>query len=112
MDAVIRGLVVYFFLLLIFRIAGKQTLSETTNFDLVMLLIISETVQGALVGSDHSMTKALLLVITLIGTTVVLSLIKQRSTTVEKWLDGTPTVIIEDGKLLKDRMDKIRVDEN
>jgi uncharacterized membrane protein YcaP (DUF421 family) len=112
MESVIRGLTVYAFLLLIFRIAGKRTLSETTNFDLVMLLIISETTQQAMVDSDHSVTNSFLLIMTLIGASVVLSLLKLRFPLLEKWLDGTPTLILENGKLHKDRMAKMRVDEN
>lgn len=112
MESVIRGLIVYFFLLLIFRISGKRTLSETTSFDLVLLLIISETTQQAMVDSDHSITNGFLLIMTLIGTSVGLSLLKQKFPALEKWLDGTPTIIIENGKMLKDRMNGVRVDEN
>jgi uncharacterized membrane protein YcaP (DUF421 family) len=111
MESVIRGLVVYFFLLLVFRISGKRTLSENTSFDLVMLLIISETTQQAMVDGDHSIMNAFLLIITLIGASVGMSLLKQRLPALDKWLDGSPLVIIQDGKLLKDRMDKVRVDE-
>lgn len=111
MESVIRGLVVYVFLLLIFRIAGKRTLSENTNFDLVLLLIISETTQQAMVDNDHSITNGFLLIMTLIGAGIGLSLLKQRFPTLEKWLDGTPLVIIENGKVLRDRMDKTRVEE-
>ena len=111
MESVIRGLIVYSFLLLLFRISGKRTLTENTNFDLVLLLIISETTQQSMVDNDHSVTNGFLLIMTLIGTSVGLSLLKQRMPSLEKWLDGTALVIIENGKLHKDRMDKVRVDE-
>src|SRR5688500_17243780 len=106
MESVIRGLLVYFFLLLIFRISGKRTLSENTNFDLVLLLIISETTQQAMVDDDHSITNGFLLIMTLIGASIALSLLKQRFPALDKWLDGTPLVIMENGKPLKDRMNK------
>jgi uncharacterized membrane protein YcaP (DUF421 family) len=111
MESVIRGLVVYVFLLLIFRISGKRTLSENTNFDLVLLLIISETTQEAMVDNDHSITNGFLLIMTLIGAGIGLSLLKQRFPALEQWLEGTPLIIIENGKVLRDRMDKTRVDE-
>jgi uncharacterized membrane protein YcaP (DUF421 family) len=111
MDAIVRAVVIYFFLLIVFRLAGKRTLSETTNFELVLLLIISEVTQEAMVDDDHSMTNAILLILTLVGTSVVLLMLKQRFPNLEKWLDGTSVVIIEDGKMHKDRMDKLRVDE-
>ncbi|MBD0373739.1 MAG: DUF421 domain-containing protein [Pyrinomonadaceae bacterium] len=112
MDSVIRGLVVYFFLLVIFRISGKRTISEATSFELVLLLIISETTQQAMVDSDHSITNAFLLIITLIGTSVALSLIKHKLPFFERWLEGLPFVIVEKGKLHKERMNKARIDES
>lgn len=111
MESVIRGLVVYLFLFFIFRISGKRTLTENTNFDLVMLLIISETTQQAMVDSDHSVANAFLLIMTLVGASVGLSLLKQRVPALDKWVDGTALVIVENGAMHKDRMQKVRVDE-
>jgi uncharacterized membrane protein YcaP (DUF421 family) len=111
MESVIRGLVVYAFLLLVFRLAGKRTLAESTNFELVLLLIISETTQQAMVNNDHSVTNGFLLILTLVGCTVTLSWLKQRFPTWEKILDDVPTIIVENGHMLHDRMQKLRVDE-
>ena len=110
MDSVIRGAVVYLFCLLVFRIAGKRTMTQVTTFDFVLLLIISETTQQAMIDSDHSITNAALLILTLVGLDIGLSLWKQRSSTVDKILDDVPLIIVEEGKLLQDRMDKSRVD--
>lgn len=112
MDSVIRGLVVYVFLLVVFRLAGKRTLSQATPFDLVLLLIISETTQQAMVDGDHSMTNAFLLIVTLVGTSILLSLVKQRSPAIDRLLEGQPLVLVDRGRLLTDRMAKVRVDEN
>ena len=112
MDAILRGLVVYFFLFIVFRISGKRTLSQTTNFDLVLLLIISETTQQAMVDSDHSITNSFLLIMTLVGTSVALSLLKQRIPALEKWLDSAPLVLVENGQMLTERMTKSRIDES
>ncbi len=96
---------------MIFRIAGRRTLAEMTSFDFVLLLIVSEATQQGLLGNDFSLTNAFLVILTLIGLDVTLSLWKQRSPRVEKLLDGVPMVIVEDGRPLKDRMDKARIDE-
>lgn len=112
MESVIRGLVVFFFLLLVFRISGKRTLAEASTFDLVLLLIISETTQQAMVDGDHSMTNAAILILTLTGASVALSLIKQWSPLADRWVDGVPLVVVADGILLHDRMNKERIDEN
>jgi uncharacterized membrane protein YcaP (DUF421 family) len=111
MDAVLRGLSVYIFLLIIFRISGKRSLGQVTSFDFVLLLIIAETTQQALLGDDYSVTNAFLLIGTLVGIDIGLSLLKQRSAKLDQLLEGAPLVIVEDGKPLKDRMDKARVDE-
>lgn len=112
MDAVLHGLAVYIFLLIVFRIAGKRSVAEVTTFDFILILIIAEATQQALLGQDYSITNAFLLIITLLGADILMSLIKQRSPQAEKWLDGVPLVIVENGRPLHDRMDKARVDES
>ncbi len=109
MDSVIRALVVYVFLLVVFRIAGKRTLAETSNFELVVLLIISETTQQAMIDSDHSMTNAALVIITLLGISIGLSLLKERFPKVERVLEGTSVVLMENGHLQWDRLKATRV---
>lgn len=112
MESVIRALVVYFVLLLIFRIAGRRTLSQTSEFELVLLLIISETVQEALVDNDHSMTNAFVLIVTLVGTTIVLAFAKHRWPALGKWLDGLPVLAVHRGKPRREVLDAERVDES
>jgi uncharacterized membrane protein YcaP (DUF421 family) len=112
MDAVIRGAVVYLFLLVLFRLSGQRALAQVTTFDFVLLLIISEASQQALIGNDNSMTHAALVVTTLVGLNILLSVIKQRSKRLEKILEDVPLVLVDDGKPLRERMDKVRVDED
>jgi uncharacterized membrane protein YcaP (DUF421 family) len=111
MDVVLRTTVVFGFLLLVFRIAGRRTLAQMTSFDFILLLIISEATQQAMLGDDFSVTTAFLAIITLIGFDILLSLCKQRFPSLERWLDGLPTVIVQDGHPFKDRMIRARVDE-
>jgi uncharacterized membrane protein YcaP (DUF421 family) len=111
MDSVIRGLIVYFFLLVVFRISGKQTLSQATSFDLVLLLIISETTQQAMVDNDHSITNGFLLIITLVGTTVVLAALKQFFPRLDTILEGQPVIVVDKGRLVHRVMQKSRVNE-
>lgn len=111
MEAVIRALVVYFILLVIFRIAGKRTLSQASEFELVLLLIISETVQEALVDDDHSMTHAVLLILTLVGTSIVLSVAKRRWPGMARWMDGLPVMVMRRSQPVQEVMNAERVDE-
>jgi uncharacterized membrane protein YcaP (DUF421 family) len=110
MDSVVRAFVVYVVLLLLFRLAGKRTLAQVTTFDFVLLLIISEAIQQALVDGDNSMTNAFLLVATLIGLNIAFSEIKQRFKPAEHVMDSLPLLIVENGNALQDRMTKERVD--
>lgn len=111
MNVVIRVLGVYIFLLIIMRFAGKRSLAQMTMFDFVLLLILSETTQQALVGNDYSLTKSFLAILLLVSAEVGLSILKHKVPAVEKWLDGTPTIIVQNGKMLKDRTDWSRIDE-
>ncbi len=111
MDSVVRVLVIYAFLLAVFRLAGSRTLSEMTTFDLLLLLIISETTSQFLVGQDSSMINSFLLILTFVAADVGLSLLKQRSRTANRVIDGAPVVIVERGRPLRDRMASARVDE-
>lgn len=111
METVIRGFVVYVFLLIVFRFAGKRTLSQASTFDLVLLLIISETTQQAMIDSDHSLTGGALLILTLVGTDIAFSLLKLWLPAVENIMEGKALILVENGQLNKKHMRRERVDE-
>jgi uncharacterized membrane protein YcaP (DUF421 family) len=111
MDSVLRAAAIYLFLLALFRIAGKRTLSETTTLDFVLLLIIGEATQQALLGEDFSLTNAFLVILTLIGIDIAMSLLQQRWPRWERWLEGEPLVIVDQGQPLRERMKRMRVSE-
>ena len=111
MDAVLRAAVTYFILLLIFRAAGKRSLAEMTAFDFILLLIISETTQSALVDGNNSLTNTVLLVVTMVGLDIALSYVKEWVRPLEKAMDSVPLIILAYGVPLDDRMRKARVDE-
>jgi len=102
---------IYLFLLVLFRLAGKRTLSQITTFDFVMLLIIAEVTQQALVAQDYSTTNSLVLIVTLVGLDILISLLKGRFETLDMIVESEPLVIVEKGKIHYDRMRKSRVDE-
>lgn len=111
MDSVLRAAAIYIALMIIMRIAGKRSLAQITTFDFILLLIIGEATQQALLGQDYSVTNALIVIVTLVLLDIGLSLLKRRSKAIDKLLEDTPLVIVEDGAALKDRMRKARVDE-
>lgn len=111
MDAVLRALAIYLFLVVVFRISGKRTLAEVTTFDFVLLLIISEATQQALLGDDFSVTMAFLVITTLIGLDIFFSLVQRRFKPVDRLMSGLPLVLVDNGRLLHERLKKVRVDE-
>jgi uncharacterized membrane protein YcaP (DUF421 family) len=110
MDAIVRVVVMYAFMLLVFRLAGKRTLGEATIFDFLLLLVISETTQQALLGDDPSLTHSMLAIVTFLTLNIGMSLVKQRSPAIERLLEDAPTLIVRDGQMLEDRMNRARVD--
>ena len=111
MESVLRATAIYVVLLIVFRIAGRRTLSEMTSFDFVLLLIIGEATQQALLGEDFSLTNAFLVIITLLAIDVGMSLWKQHSEAANRIIEGVPTILVDHGRPLKALMDKARVRE-
>lgn len=111
MDSVLRAGAMYFALMVLFKIAGRRSLAELTTFDLVLLMMIGEATQQALLGDDFSLTNGILVIVTLIGIDVCLWLLKQRYGWVSRLIDGEPTIIAENGKLLHRRLRHARLIE-
>ena len=112
MESVIRAAAVYLMLLMVFRVSGNRSIGQITAFDFILLLIISEAIQQAMITNDYSLMNAFLLVITLVGLDIMMSLWKQKSDRVARILDGVPIMVVENGKLYHDRMQKERVNES
>ena len=111
MDAILRGFIMYLFLLVLFRIAGRRTLGQMTNFDFVLLLIISEATQNAMIGNDFSVTNGILVILSLVGLDIDFSILKQRFPILNRHLDGLPLVLVDQGRPVQELMRKTRVDE-
>lgn len=110
MELIIRGAAVYLFLLVLFRLLGKRSLSETTTFDFVLLLIIGEATQQALLGNDFSVTNALVMITVLMGIDLVFMKLKGRYKKLDRLLEGAPLILVDHGKPLRVRMKESHVD--
>jgi uncharacterized membrane protein YcaP (DUF421 family) len=111
MESVLRVATVYLFLMLLFRLAGRRTLADISPFDFVLLLIISELVQQAIVADDPSLTNAFVLCTTLVLLDIGLSLWKQRSPRIERLLEGSPVLLVQHGEPIQEALRVMRVDE-
>jgi uncharacterized membrane protein YcaP (DUF421 family) len=109
MNAVLRPLLIYLLLLLVFRLTGKRSIGEITTFDFILLLVVSEAVSSALLAQDHSITAALIAVVTLVGLDILLSLAKQKWQWLDRALEDVPVVLYRDGKLQQERLVKERI---
>lgn len=111
MDAVLRAGAIYLVRMLIFRITGKRSPAQITTFDFVLLLVIGEATQQALLGNDFSIVNAVIVIVTLLGLDLGLSLLQSRFPRLGPWLDDVPLVLVEHGQVLQKRMDKSRISE-
>lgn len=98
-ELILRSTVVFIFLFLVIRIWGRKHLGSLSPFDFILLLIISEAVQNALVSDDKSVSGAMVTVITMILLNVVLNKLTFNFKNMEKLIDGEPIILIEDGKV-------------
>ena len=105
-----RAAAIYMFLLVIFRITGKRSLAQITTFDFVLLLIIGEATQQALLGDDFSIINAWIVIGTLMMLEVGLSFVKEKWPGMDAVMESRPVVIVENGRLIQDRARPERVD--
>lgn len=110
MPLVMKAAITYVVITLVLRMAGKRTFGQLTSFDLVLLLIISEATQQALIGDDFSLTRSILVIVTLVTIDIGVSLLKQRVPKVDRGLDSLPVILVENGEVFEDRLQKSRVD--
>ncbi|GGL53365.1 DUF421 domain-containing protein [Wenxinia marina] len=109
MESVFRGVAVYLVLLIVVRLSGRRTLAQTTPFDFVLLLIVAETTQQALLGDDFSVTNAAVLIVTLFTMDILLTFLKRRADWLARFIDGVPTVLIAKGEPDWEAMHRARV---
>lgn len=104
MIPVVRAIAVYGFLLVLMRLMGKRSLAQVTVFDLLVLLIISEATQQGMTGNDFSVTNSIILVTTLVLLQRAADKLTNRSPRSDRLLNDVPTVIVQDGRPIADRM--------
>lgn len=104
-EKAIRTLLVYAAVLLGLKLAGKRELSQLNPFDLVVLLLLSNTVQNAIIGNDNSVTGGLFGAAVLLLTNHFLVRYLFKSGRLDK-VEGSPDVLVTDGRILRDRLDR------
>src|SRR5438093_10510014 len=108
-EKVLRSVVVYLFMLLAFRFTGKRQVGQLTPFDLVVLLIISNVVQNAVIGPDNSLGGGLLGAGVILGLNYAVVELTFRSKRLRRLLEATPTLLIHNGRILYPNLRKDRL---
>jgi uncharacterized membrane protein YcaP (DUF421 family) len=101
-EKMVRPIVVYAFLIIGLRLAGKRELAQLNPFDLVVLLTLSNTVQNAIIGNDNSVTGGLIGATTLLAVNYFLVRFLSRHERLERFVEGDPDVLIENGVIKKE----------
>jgi len=105
-EKILRPVVVYAFLIVGLRLAGKRELAQLNPFDLVVLLTLSNTVQNAIIGEDNTVTGGIIAASTLLFTNYVLVRFLSRHEMLERLVEGEPDVLIDEGRITIDCLQK------
>ena len=108
-EKVLRSLVVYVFLLVAFRLTGKRQIGQLTPFDLVVLLIISNVVQNAVIGPDNSLGGGLIGAAVILLANYLVVEVTFRSKRARRLLEAQPTLLIHNGRILHANLASERV---
>jgi uncharacterized membrane protein YcaP (DUF421 family) len=98
-EFIVRGLIIYVFLMVILRISGKRQVGQLAPFDLVLLLVLSNAVQNAMNGGDNSVLGGMISVLTLIALNWALGYATYKSKRLETLIEGTPQLLIHNGHI-------------
>src|SRR6202453_3804495 len=96
-EKILRPVIVYLFLVVFLRIFGKRELAQLNPFDLVVLLSLSNTVQNAMIGDDNSVSGGVIGAFSLLAINWLLTRVLFRVPTLNRALEGSPTVLIRHG---------------
>jgi uncharacterized membrane protein YcaP (DUF421 family) len=100
LDKVVRSIAVYLFLVLALRLGGKRELAQLNSLDLVVLLLLSNTVQNAIIGPDNSLAGGLIGAAVLMTVNYLAVRLVFRHSGIARALQGTPTILVEHGRTL------------
>src|SRR5262245_46774810 len=106
LEKMLRPLIVYVFLVVAFKLTGKRLLAQLNPFDLVVILILSNTVQNAIIGNDNSIGGGLLGAATLLAVNSLLVRKLYTHQQLQEWLEGKPDPVIEHGQLIEANLRK------
>ncbi|HZW19066.1 MAG TPA: YetF domain-containing protein [Luteimonas sp.] len=105
-EIVLRGTVVYFVLLFLLRLSGKRTVGQFTPFDLLVLVLLGDAMQGSMIAGDQSLGGGIILVLTLLGWNMLVGRVTSRSQAIERLVEGRPVVLARNGHIYGEALDR------
>ena len=109
MDLVVRTFVVFLLILVVTRAVGRRELSSMEPFDLILLVVMGDLVQQGVTQSDYSLTGTIVVITTLAGLVVGTAYLSYRFKRLRPLLEGEPTLLIADGRLIERNLKRERM---
>lgn len=106
-DKAARTVLVYLAIAVLLRVAGKRLLAQMNNLDLVVVLLLSNVVQNAIIGPDDSVTGGLLGAVILLAVNAVADRGMQHSSLLRNLLEGHGTKVVEDGRVIEGALERL-----
>ena len=103
-EKILRPAMVYLFILIAFRLLGKRQVGQMTKYDLIVMMMISNVLQNAMIGPDNSVLGAMVGAITILLLNAAVAWFVYRSRKFEHWVEGTPTPVIFNGVMIEANM--------
>jgi uncharacterized membrane protein YcaP (DUF421 family) len=110
LEIVFRTFIVYVVVVVGLRIFGKRELGQMNAFDLVLILTLSNAVQNAMTGPNTSLTGGIVSASTLLATNWLFARLRERIPWLRKWVEGEPTLLVDNGHIFYDHMKEEGVD--
>lgn len=111
-EYIVRGAATYAALLVMVRLSGKRTIGQFTPFDLLVVMLLSESVSPGLTGGDESLAGGLIVALTLVALNVGIASITARSRKAANLVEGTAVLLGRDGKIFMDALRRNHIAES
>lgn len=111
-NLLVRALTVYFFIIVLLRIAGKREIGQMGTTEFVAILLISNAVQNSMNGGDNSLLGGMILALALVATSTFISILTFKYKLFRRLFEGTPTLLVHKGKIIYPNLKKERMNES
>ena len=98
LEKIVRTVLVYATIVVLFRLGGKRGLATLNTLDFVVIFLLSNVVQNAIIGNDNSVTGGAIGAATLVAINAAVNRLAARSAVIARWFEGSPTTVIADGR--------------